>query len=730
MRLARLLLLALILPPPGAAAQSPPAPEAAGAPEAADQEARRPDVRLGVELVQIDVVVTDKKGKKVKGLEAGDFEIFEDGRRQEITNFAYVDAAARPVAKAPRKGTVAGVAPPPRKLRSGDVRRVFALVVDDLFLSVERVKSVKLALRKFVDEQMQAGDLVAVVLTSKGSSSLQQFTTDKRMLHLAIDRIQWNPRGARGIQSFDTYGQDLARHSLLRNRWDRGDYGLEPRGMTDAKPSLSGPRPDEHEIAADFRDETFAVGSIAALDYVVRNLKDLPGRKSLVWFTEGFSLFTNEESNSLQGGRKRRFKKEETRALELTRLLADRTNRAGVVFYPVDVRGLTVPYMVGAEADPFDKSIAERGRELELAARRLRSSQDAMKYLASSTGGLVYSANDPVVGVRKIVEDQESYYLIGYVPAGSSFEAGEGAPKYHEIDVRVKDRDLRVRSRSGFFGYVKEEGAEALLTPAQRLAAAVMSPVAVSELDVTLSAQYLDDAAAGIVVRSTLHVDARRLTFEEKADGAAETVLDVVAFATGESGEIESIAYETQTVRVAAGELEQARKQGVVYTINLPIEKHGPYQVRAAVRDTATGRIGSGSEFVVVPDPSEARLAVSGVALKSGDSANNFLPGSDVTYYFAVYNAEVDPQARQARLRMRITLWRDGELIHAGEDEPIDLTPQPDWKRINAVGSFALGAGVAPGEYTLQIDVVDTLASKKRATATQWIDFEVSAPGP
>jgi VWFA-related protein len=727
-----------IAPPP-----PPPDPLA----EEAQKEAQKEVVRLGVELVQVDVVVTDSKGRRVKGLQPADFEIYEDGVKQQVTNFDYVEGTAESAAKAspdapagPRmKRDDEAPAPPPRKLEADDIRRVFALVVDDLFLSFEHVKSVKIALRKFVDEEMRPGDLVAIVLTSKGSSSLQQFSADKRLLLLSIDRIKWNPNGARGLQTFDTSGQDLAKYSILRAGRNQGasDRSSSPDSLANggsgmiqgeagpifegAVTSNSGSRPTGTEAAGEFRDEAFSVGSLGALDYVVRSLAGLPGRKSLVWFTEGFELFSVSGYDEPTAGGK----KGERRSLEITRRLADRTNRAGVTFYPVDVRGVTVPYMLGADADPYDKPYEARKKEVEKDGRKLRDSQDVMYYLANQTGGIVYTANDPAVGIRRAVEDQESFYLIGYVPPAATFAGAPAASKYHDIQIKVKREGLKVRSRSGFLG--RADDATAPQTPAAKLAAAMLSPVGTHDIGVELSSQYLGDGDA-VTVRSTLHVDAEDLSFTANPDGSQTAVFDVVAFATGESGEPESMLYDTKRFTIPADEMAELREHGIVYTIELPIAKYGAYQIRTAIQEQSTGRIGAASEFLVVPDLSEKRLEVSGLSLKGDPAPGRFAPGSAVTYAFAVYNAKVDETAKRAKLRLRISLWRDDRQVVAGQEAPIDLKEQLDWKRINVVGGLKLSPKLAPGDYTLQIDVVDTLAGRKNSAATQWIDFEVIDP--
>ena len=90
---------------------------------------------------------------------------------------------------------------PPVTLRRDQVRRTIALVVDDLGLSFESIHTVREALKKFVDEQMQPGDLVAIIRTRGGIGALQQFTADKRVLYAAIEKVRWYPMGRSGVEA-------------------------------------------------------------------------------------------------------------------------------------------------------------------------------------------------------------------------------------------------------------------------------------------------------------------------------------------------------------------------------------------------------------------------------------------------------------------------------------------------------------------------------------------------
>jgi hypothetical protein len=117
--------------------------------------------------VQIDAVVTDSKGRYVTDLTTDDFEVLEDGRPQTITYFSYVRIASETPRPAPPPGPeiLPLPLPPAAPLRPEDVRRTIVLMVDDLGLSFESMARVRSALRTFVDEQMQPGDLVAVCRT-------------------------------------------------------------------------------------------------------------------------------------------------------------------------------------------------------------------------------------------------------------------------------------------------------------------------------------------------------------------------------------------------------------------------------------------------------------------------------------------------------------------------------------------------------------------------------------
>ncbi len=151
-------------------------------------------VKITTSLIQIDVTVTDEKGKVITDLKPEELEIYENGEKQKITNFSFI-SSVKTVEK-PNAVDKNAISVPPVQLRPENVRRSYALVVDDLSLSFESAYQTRKALKKFVDEQMQDGDLVAIIRTGAGIGALQQFTSDKRVLY-AAKKLSGNGAGQR-----------------------------------------------------------------------------------------------------------------------------------------------------------------------------------------------------------------------------------------------------------------------------------------------------------------------------------------------------------------------------------------------------------------------------------------------------------------------------------------------------------------------------------------------------
>jgi len=676
-------------------------------------------VKISTNLIQIDVSVTDKDGKPIRDLRQDEIEVYENGEKQKISNFSFVNSAPQP-AESPKTEQKAspGVPVPPTILRPEQVHRTIALVVDDLSLSFESAYYTRRALKKYVDEQMQPGDLVAIIRTGAGIGALQQFTSDKQQLYAAINRVVWNPIGNGGISAFAPIG------TVTADTTDNQADSLDSK-------STFGTQIDSVES---FRESVFATGTLGALRYVVQGMSELPGRKSVVMFSDGFKLFeTDQNGNKFEG-----------RVIEFLRQLVDLANRSSVVFYTVDARGLQ--YTGPTAAD--DMSGSSMADVISQRSNELLDTQEGLSYLAYETGGLVFkNNNDLSSGVRRVLEDQ-SYYLVGYEPDTDTFDPAKR--KFNQLTVRVSRPGARVRYRSGFFNVADRAkpstAAAAEKTPGQQMVSALISPFAVNGLRLHLNALFGSDPRIGSYVRSLIHINAADLKFTDGKDGTKTAVFDVLAMSFGDNGQVVDELAKTYSLTIKPENLERIIRDGFVYYFVFPVKKPGAYQYRVAIRDEGNAKVGSATQFIQVPDTKKKRVTLSSIviqALASGDwekavSQNGGVPanpladtalrrvraGTVLRYGYEIYNAKLGPD-KMPVVTTQVRVFHDGKSVLDGKIMPLNVKDQKDVSRLMVSGAVTLGRELAPGDYVLQVIVTDTLAKQKERAAVQYLQFEV-----
>ena len=353
----------------------------------------RPIFRLSVSLVQLDAVVTDKTGRHVTTLGPDDFEVYQDGRPQPVVAVSYVETEDTWV-------DTSGLAPlPPDARKPADARRVVVVVVDDLRMSFESLYRARESIGAFLDRHFLPGDLGMIMTTS--GAGLSQLSYSPVVLKAAASRL---------------------RYSLFN---------------VQAASALA-PVDDIIDTAGDqFIEQTFAESSIRRIADAIAAVREVPGRKSVVLVSEGFTVFGAGMDNAA--------------IRDLLRRLVDRSNRAGVVIYGLDPRGLVSTGISAADA--------VRGGGAAVMARRsaaLRESQDGLRYVAGETGGFaVINSNDLVRGFGRIMADQRGYYLIGYQPEQGTLHARSDV-QYKRLKLKVKAKGLTIRTRSGFYARATE----------------------------------------------------------------------------------------------------------------------------------------------------------------------------------------------------------------------------------------------------------------------------------
>jgi len=666
------------------------------APRADDQDV----VRITTSLVQIDAVVT-KDGNQVTDLRAEDFEIFEDGKPQTITQFSYVSnipAATIPNTAAASRRDPNGPPVVPVRAQPHAVRRTVALVIDDLGIAAENIPAVRKQLRKFLDTQLQPNDLVSIVSTGgREVGALQQFTTDKRVLNSAVERLGWNPCSRAGTNVFGGSGRPLC---------DTLDRSKE------------------------------------VLRFVVQGMRDLPGRKSMVVFSGSLPLHKPEmELGGFVGSGDDemslpQLNSEAPTSSDIASLhrITEQAIRASVVIYFADTRGLQTLGWQAMDQTPAGQPRSVRQAQELMSSpfgrtKFLRINREAGQLIAKETGGFsVYNTND--FGLQRVLDDQRGYYLIGYRPTDETFNRS-----FHQVKVRAKGSGLEVRTRKGFYGITEDEAKKLELTTSDRISKALMSPFGANDVRIRLTTIFDNDPARGSLLRSFLFLDARDLVFQHRPDGTHEATLDLSSIIFGDSGKVVSREDEKVTLQLSQARYDQVLREGIVHKFDRPVPQSGSFQFRVALHDSSSSRIGATGQFIEVPDLRNDRLALSGIRLgkagsstddvRSGPAVRQFQQGSPLTVVYTVYNAVIDQNTHRPQLTAQTRIYRDGTAVYTGTSAPLDLSGQVDLKRIVAVAKLELGPEFSPGEYVLQIIVEDRLAKEKQGAASQWIDFEV-----
>jgi VWFA-related protein len=734
---------------PGAAKPATPQqPTRPRPPQSPDEDV----VRITTNLVQVDAVVVDKNGKPVTDLKPEEVEILEDKHPQKITNFSYIIADARPeAARAGKPVPVDKNAPPPPPVitRPDQVRRTIAIVVDDLGLSFGSIYYVRRALQKFVDEQMQPGDLVAIIRTGGGIGALQQFTSDKQRLNAAIARVRWNSAGRSGTSAFP-FMQD--------NLYSTASQGADAQAMNDN--------------GDQFQADTFTVGTLGAIGYVVNGMRELPGRKSVLLVSDGFKITNRDDSGATH------------RTRQALQRLIDQASRASVVIYAMNATGLQTFSLAAADAVPPNPNFGQFQQQIQQHEKDLRTAafdqEEGPGYLAQQTGGIfIHNTNDLGAGIRRVMDDQRGYYLIGFRPDDSTFDPKTGRHTFHSLTLKVlRPGKFDVRTRLGFLGFTSEDAAPQPHTARAQVLNALTSPFGASGVHVQLTSLFANDANVGSYMRSMIHINGSDLTFTDQPDGWHQAIFDVVAVTFGDNGKVVDQISRKHTVRLKGDGYQQAIKDGFVYYLTVPIKTPGAYQLRVALRDQDSERVGSASQFVEVPDTKKNVLELSGLtvmgitraefdslqktaaaakagasvqptgtaappvastpprASQSDDSTDetdpqaspavrHLRPGMVLEYGFAIYNARLDQTTSKPQLTAQMRLFLDGKPIFTGKESPVNAAGQPDLKRLTDGGVIQLPTDMTPGEYVLQVVVTDALADQKHRTTTQWMDFEI-----
>ena len=697
----------------GGVAQTPP-PSPPATPPEQDEEV----IRITTELVQVDAVVTDKNDQPVTDLKMSDFEVYDNGKKQELQfmEFVSVDTGRR------TEGSVAKIAPGidtsvGHDLSAKDVKRVIAFVVDDVTIPTEDLARVRQMLNDFVDTKMQEGDMVAIIRTFGGKGLLEQFTTDKQILRRAVSLF-----APRAIPPY-----------LALTETDRSRVLSPPTpvsGEVAAAPGSTETVSSSNDFDAPSEGTNQVMKGILALsvsNLVVDSLRQVPGRKSLVLISGGLPLNELTRSGALVSDIDPLFKR-----------LTDNATRSGVAINTLDVRGLSGTRAVARFADTEGKSALGtgivgsdrdpnfgRGASEGVSANSDLSGQLGLSALAGATGGVsVTNTNNFSAGLERVLARSRAYYRLAYRPS-QPFDN-----KFHKYEVKVRRPGARVYTAEGY--YAREDKSPAARTKEEEITRAARSPLARRDLEVSADLQYRFTPDSQAQLDINVLVDAHKLKFERTPEGKYQTSFDVVGFVIDQVGRNRGGITQTINSTLDEEDYRRALASGIGYTASTQAPP-GYYQVRVVVRESGTGNIGTVSRYFEVPDLSGKRLTMSSLffygteptagSAKTPDpltAARVLSRKKDLRYAAVIYNAKLE--GGKPQLRSRLIVSQGDKVLFQEPEQPV--TGQMSNGQVVKLGQLGLSK-VSPGRYVLTLVVTDPLADKNRQTVARSLDFTV-----
>src|SRR5215207_4253954 len=394
MRITTTLLLLTVL------AQTAPKPVGQGGPP-------QPPVTFKVEVnyVEINANVTDERGNFVRTLSKDDFQVLEDGKPQALSVFSMVNIPIERVdpplfAKNP-------IPPDVASNRTPFEGRVFVLVLDDLHTRFTRTARTRAAARQFVERYVGANDIVAVVNTSGFGKGMQDFTNDRQLALKAIDAAM----GGKAESSTQAALQDYYMNQDMPGMGSNANASFnEMQRYNNARNSLR----------------------------TLRNIADYMAgtrgrRKAVVYFSEGINYdvvdtFKNPHASDVQ---------------REIRDLVNAATRANVNVYSIDPRGVTSGMEDAIEIGGFPADGSISATQL---MNEMRLEHDSLRVVSEETGGFaVLNQNDFRTGFTRILEDNSSYYVLGYYPTNDKRDG-----RFRNVQVKVLKPGLRVRARRGY----------------------------------------------------------------------------------------------------------------------------------------------------------------------------------------------------------------------------------------------------------------------------------------
>lgn len=531
--------------------------------------------KLRVNLVQVRVVIRDQHDNPVPDLRREDFQLFDQGKLQTITNFS----VETPQSRRERAEAAAKTQADDEKSLSGEKislpERFVALVFDDTHLSMEDVTVVRTTAGRFI-QAMSPSDRLGIFSTSGQIN--QEFTSDRGALEKALLGVVPRPLSGRAVVTCPDVSYYMGDQIINKNnsqalavvaeeivhcefQGDESKYALALQlGQSYANQALT---------SGDVESEY----SYRHLEDVLRVLSGKPGERVLLLLSPGF-LLTTQHLDEMG--------------------IIDRANHANIVINTVDARGLYTPDTSGDIANPSTDTIRTAGFKTSYRVSAQYEQQFVLMDFANGTGGTFFhNSNDLDKGMKIAGAAPEVSYMLGFSPQNQKMDG-----RFHTIKVTLTNKQkYSIQARRGYYAPRKVDDPNEQAK--QEIQEAVFSQDEIHDLPLDLQTQFFKTSDTGVHLSVVSHLEVKGIHFR-KADGRSVDELTLATVIFDENGNYVTGGEKILQMRLLDTTFERLSRTGLNVKSSFDI-KPGKYLVRQVVRDSEGSQMAARNGAVSIP---------------------------------------------------------------------------------------------------------------------------------
>lgn len=674
-------------------------------------------IRVKSNLVNIDVIVKDKKGKYIADLEAEDFTILENGVAQKIEFF---DA---PLTRTETTTTIAPGAQPATPAPAA-ARNFVALVIDSQTTDITNLKQVREGTLKYIRENITEEDVVAILSVTNGLHMLQPFTQDKAKLIAVLENLSVNST-AKSFEQKDLAENIDTQRAILTDGVPAGEIQTTGAGSAAARLMIA------QRVLAQFIRLRTALSLqqsrpiLAALAAISEGLRPIPGKKTLVLFSQGFvtpAVLDWQVQSTI-----------------------DIANRANVAIYIIDSAGLRAGAPGSGSLVPGNPMAGVSGitnQEQRIRAvggetvfDNVRQEGQSREYdilyrISGDTGGRLFKGNNDLgQGLERINEEIHARYTLAYRSTNQDFDG-----TFRKVKIDVRRPDAQISSRSGYYAISPEE--IVLLSPAdKKLLTSFATAQANPELPLSVGLSQFRSRDGLVTVPVALELPPAAVRFERKGDKRLMQ-LEVLGVLKAGTEKVLSRLGGNFDVNLSDAEYQSIVNNNIFYRQDMVLAP-GEYTLDLIVRDRLSGKTTAKRQEFVVPEP-DSEFAATPIVLSryveqaplptlgSEGPADVFIHGrswirpspgrqfqatDNLIMFLSVYNAANSPDTGKPLVRVTVRLMKDGQpatrpfdfVLSEVEDHPVPHLTFAEYIKLS---------GMSPGNYTAAIEIKDMVTRK------------------